>query len=208
MNLSAGELRNRFPKKQKQSRRRRPAKFPMFLITGIMNTRAGERSSDSRWYTQYRKMVPGSEAPSCQRSACHRDCGVGNIRSRRSVLRNFLHRSTLSRHPVSRRTRCRPASRLRRALCRSHCHRRVRIGSRRGRGMRHRDLLNRRSGRAQKIAAGGAAHAAIAIGDAASGEIVIDIHSDITPEMVRQTILARFPETCNIIAKLFSMAVS
>lgn len=61
---------------------------------------------------------------------------------------------------------------------------------------------------AQKIAAGGAAHATIAIGDAASGEIVIDIHSGVTPEMVRQTILARFPETCNIIAKLFSMAVS
>ena len=61
---------------------------------------------------------------------------------------------------------------------------------------------------AQKIAAGGAAHATIAIGDAASGEIVFDIHSDIAPEVIQHAILERFPGTWNIIAKLFSMAVS
>ena len=61
---------------------------------------------------------------------------------------------------------------------------------------------------AQKIAAGGAAYAPIAIGDAASGEIVFDINSPISPEVIRQVILQRFPETRNIIVRLFSMTVS
>ena len=134
------ELRNRLPKKQKQSRRRRPARF---------------RYVPYHWHYEYKsrrtlfglplvhinigRWIPGSEAPPSQRSACHRDCGVGNIRSRRSVLRNFLHRSALSRHPVS---RCVLAAGLLLAcgglLRRSRRHRRVRTGSRRGRGMRHR----------------------------------------------------------------------
>ena len=61
---------------------------------------------------------------------------------------------------------------------------------------------------AQKIAAGGAAYAPIAIGDAASGEIVFDINSPISPEVIRQVILQRFPETRDIIIRLFSMTVS
>lgn len=61
---------------------------------------------------------------------------------------------------------------------------------------------------AQKIAAGGAAYAPIAIGDAASGEIVFDINSPISPEVIRQVILQRFPETRDIIVRLFSMTVS
>lgn len=61
---------------------------------------------------------------------------------------------------------------------------------------------------AQKIAAGGAAYAPIAIGDAASGEMVFDINSPISPEVIRQVILQRFPETRNIIVRLFSMTVS
>ena len=61
---------------------------------------------------------------------------------------------------------------------------------------------------AQKIAAGGAAYAPIAIGDAASGEIVFDINSPISPEIIRQVILQRFPETRDIIVRLFSMTVS
>lgn len=61
---------------------------------------------------------------------------------------------------------------------------------------------------AQKIAAGGAAYAPIAIGDAASGEMVFDINSPISPEVIRQVILQRFPETRDIIVRLFSMTVS
>ncbi|HJB95126.1 MAG TPA: helix-turn-helix domain-containing protein [Candidatus Mediterraneibacter intestinigallinarum] len=61
---------------------------------------------------------------------------------------------------------------------------------------------------AQKIAAGGAAYAPIAIGDAASGEMVFDINSPISPEVIRQVILQRFPETRDIIIRLFSMTVS
>lgn len=61
---------------------------------------------------------------------------------------------------------------------------------------------------AQKIAAGGAAYAPIAVGDAASGEIVFDINSPISPEVIRQVILQRFPETRDIIIRLFSMTVS
>lgn len=61
---------------------------------------------------------------------------------------------------------------------------------------------------AQKIAAGGAAYAPISIGDAASGEIVFDINSPISPEVIRQVILQRFPETRDIIVRLFSMTVS
>ena len=61
---------------------------------------------------------------------------------------------------------------------------------------------------AQKIAAGGAAYAPIAIGAAASGEMVFDINSPISPEVIRQVILQRFPETRDIIIRLFSMTVS
>ena len=58
------------------------------------------------------------------------------------------------------------------------------------------------------LACGGLSVGAIAIGDAASGEIVFDIHSDIAPEVIQHAILERFPGTWNIIAKLFSLAVS
>lgn len=53
------------------------------------------------------------------------------------------------------------------------------------------------------LACGGLSVGAIAIGDAASGEIVFDIHSDIAPEVIQHAILERFPGTWNIIAKLF-----
>ena len=50
------------------------------------------------------------------------------------------------------------------------------------------------------IKAGGAAQAAIAIGDAASGEIAIDINNPVPPSVIRDIILEKFPvnaENCS-----------
>lgn len=60
---------------------------------------------------------------------------------------------------------------------------------------------------AQKIAAGGAARAVIAIGDAASGEIAININDPVPPSVIRDVILTRFPETWEIIVKIFSHVI-
>ena len=60
---------------------------------------------------------------------------------------------------------------------------------------------------AQKIAAGGAAQAVIAIGDAANGDIVFDINSPVSPDVIREAILERFPGTWDIILNIFSHTV-
>lgn len=60
---------------------------------------------------------------------------------------------------------------------------------------------------AQKIAAGGAAQAVIAIGDAANGDIVFDINSPISPDVIRDAILEKFPGTWNIIVNIFSHTI-
>lgn len=60
---------------------------------------------------------------------------------------------------------------------------------------------------AQKIAAGGAAQAAIAIGDAVNGDIVFDINSPVSPAVIQEAILTKFPGTWDIIVKIFSHTI-
>lgn len=57
---------------------------------------------------------------------------------------------------------------------------------------------------ASKIAAGGYAHAPIAIGDRTNGEITFNIHEHISPNMIKDAILSKYPQTWRIIIKLFS----
>lgn len=59
---------------------------------------------------------------------------------------------------------------------------------------------------AAKIAAGGYAHAPIAMGDQGSGGMFFDMHTAL-PDAVRSAILTRFPGTWKWIADLFSSVV-
>lgn len=54
-----------------------------------------------------------------------------------------------------------------------------------------------------RIAAGGYANAPIAIGEKANGEIIFNIHNQIDPNRIKNTILEKYPQTWRIIVELF-----
>lgn len=57
---------------------------------------------------------------------------------------------------------------------------------------------------ASRIAAGGFAHAPVAIGDKAGGEIVFDVHGPIAVDAIKNAILGKFPRTWKVIVELFN----
>lgn len=57
---------------------------------------------------------------------------------------------------------------------------------------------------ASKIAAGGYAHAPIAIGDKAGGGIVFDVHGPIAVDAIKKAILEKFPRTWSVIVDIFN----